>query len=69
MDRFFDLHVMSPMQTAVGGALSGDDAKRKDALAFAQEKLEMAYAWLDQRLAGRTAWACGEQFSIPAPAP
>ena len=64
MDRFFDLHVMSPMQTAVGGALSGDDTKRKDGMAFAQEKLEMAYAWLDQRLAGRTAWACGEQFSM-----
>jgi glutathione S-transferase len=67
MDRFFDLHVMSMVQHAVNGALTGDTAKRADALAVATEKLELAYAWLEDRLAGRT-WAAGgaagEHFSL-----
>ncbi|MDR3099661.1 MAG: glutathione S-transferase family protein [Paraburkholderia sp.] len=63
LDRFFDLHVMTPMQRAVDGALTGDAAKRADGLAFAQQKLELAYAWLDARLAGRT-WAAGEDFTL-----
>jgi glutathione S-transferase len=63
LDRFFDLHVMTPVQHAVGGALSGDPGKRKDGLARAQEQLERAYAWLEQRLANRT-WAAGSDFTL-----
>ena len=63
LDRFFDLHVMAPMQHAVSGALTGDPVKRTDALAFAREKLERAYAWLEQHLAGRQ-WAAGTEFSL-----
>lgn len=63
MDRCFDLHVMSPVQAAVGGALTGDAIKRDDARAFAADKLEMAYGWLEGELAGR-AWACGEDFTM-----
>ena len=63
LDRFFDLHVMSPVQHAVGGALSGDPDKRREGLAHAAEKLEWAYAWLEQRLEGRT-WAAGDGFSL-----
>ncbi|MFK8252242.1 glutathione S-transferase family protein [Ancylobacter terrae] len=63
LDRFFDLHVMSPMQHAVAGALTGDAGKRSEALAFAVEKLERAYLWLDGRLAGRY-WACGAEFTL-----
>lgn len=63
MDRFFDLHVMTPVQHAVGGALSGDPAKRADSLATAKEKLELAYAWLEGRLAGKT-WAAGDAFTL-----
>lgn len=63
LDRCFDLHVMSPMQHAVGGALTGDPVKRREALAFAQEKLELAYAWLEGELAGRT-WATGADFTL-----
>jgi len=63
MDRFFDLHVMSPVQHAVGGALSGDPAKRTEALASATEKLDLAYAWLEERLAGKT-WAAGDDFTL-----
>jgi glutathione S-transferase len=63
LDRFFDLHVMNPMQQAVGGALTGDPMKRKDALALATEKLERAYAWLEGKLGGST-WAAGEDFTL-----
>jgi glutathione S-transferase len=63
MDRFFDLHVMNMVQHAVNGALTGDAAKRADGLATATEKLELAYAWLDGYLAGRT-WAAGDGFSL-----
>ena len=63
MDRFFDLHVMNMVQHAVNGALTGDAAKRADALATAAEKLELAYDWLETCLAGRT-WAAGAGFSL-----
>lgn len=63
LDRFFDLHVMSPVQHAVGAALTGDSVKRQEGLAFAEKKLELAYAWLEGRLAGRT-WATGEDFTL-----
>jgi len=63
MDRFFDLHVMTMVQHAVNGALTGDAAKRADGLATATEKLELAYAWLEDYLAGRT-WAAGADFSL-----
>lgn len=63
MDRFFDLHVMTPMQHAVGGALTGVTAKREEALAYAAGKLEMAYAWLERHLAGK-GWAAGAEFSL-----
>ena len=63
LDRFFDLHVMSPVQHAVGGALTGDPVKRMEGLAFAVEKLELAYAWLEGQLASKT-WAAGADFTL-----
>lgn len=63
LDRFFDQHVMSPVQHAVSGALTGDPVKRRDALSFATEKLELAYAWLEKQLADK-AWAAGTDFSM-----
>jgi glutathione S-transferase len=63
LDRFFDLHVMTPVQHAVGGALSGDPVKRRDGVALAQEQLERAYGWLEGHLAGR-AWAAGAEFTL-----
>ena len=63
LDRFFDLHVMSPVQQAVGGALTGDAAKRRDALASAVQKLERAYAWLEGQL-GERPWAAGAAFTL-----
>jgi glutathione S-transferase len=58
LDRFFDLHVMNMMQLAVDGALTGDPTKRKDGHDAAIEKLERAYAWLENELAGRTRRRC-----------
>ena len=63
LDRFFDLHVMAPFQHAVGGALTGDPVKRREGLAHAAEKLELAYAWLEGYLPGET-WAAGAEFTL-----
>jgi glutathione S-transferase len=63
MDRFFDLHVMNATQYAVDGALTGDPVKRRDGLALAVEKLDRAYAWLEETLTGRQ-WATGDGFTM-----
>lgn len=63
LDRFFDLHVMNMMQLAVNGALTGDPVKRKDGHDESIAKLELAYAWLDGELAGRS-WAAGDAFTL-----
>lgn len=63
LDRFFDLYVMSPVQHAVSGALTGDSAKRQDALMLAQGQLERAYEWLESALSGRL-WAAGPEFTL-----
>lgn len=63
LDRFFDLHVMDPVQHAVRGAMTGDATKRAEALALTAQKLDRAYAWLDAELKGRT-WAAGEAFTL-----
>ncbi|WP_437968758.1 glutathione S-transferase family protein [Sorangium sp. So ce260] len=64
LDRFFDLHVMSLVQHAVDGALTGDPVKRQEGLAVAAKKLELAYAWLEGQLAGRTWAAAGADFTM-----
>jgi glutathione S-transferase len=63
LDRFFDLHVMNAVQHAVDGALTGDPVKRKEGLALAVQKLELAYAWSEGYLAGKT-WAAGADFTM-----
>ena len=63
LDRFFDLHVMTPTQHAVGAALAGDAAKREEGLAFAASKLILAYTWLEGHLANKT-WANGPDFTL-----
>jgi glutathione S-transferase len=63
MDRFFDLHVMAPMQLAVDSALKQVPTTREEGLAIASERLERAYAWLEERLAGKS-WAAGEDFTL-----
>jgi glutathione S-transferase len=63
LDRFFDLHVMTPVQQAVSGALTGIAEKRQEGLALAASKLELAYAWLEGHLTGG-AWAAGVNFTM-----
>lgn len=63
LDRFFDLHVMAPVQYAVDGALTGDPVKRQEGLALSAKKLEAAYSWLEGRLAATT-WAAGPDFTL-----
>ncbi|HST44632.1 MAG TPA: glutathione S-transferase family protein [Luteimonas sp.] len=62
MDRFFDNHVMTPMQGPVFEALRAD-GRKETALAEAARALDTSYAWLDKRLDGRT-WAAGDAFSL-----
>jgi glutathione S-transferase len=63
MDRFFDTYVMSEMQKPVFEAIKGDTARKDEALKAAAVALDTAYAWLEDRLTGRT-WAAGEAFSM-----
>ena len=63
VDRFFDLHVMNAAQYAVDGALTGDPVKRQDGVALAVKKLELAYAWLEGHLKGKS-WATGTEFTL-----
>ncbi|MFZ6654043.1 glutathione S-transferase family protein [Undibacterium sp. TJN19] len=62
MDRFFDNYVHTPMQAIVSEAMRGDK-RDADVVARACATLDIAYAWLEQRLANRH-WATGEHFSL-----
>lgn len=63
LDRFFDLHVMDPVQFAVATALKRLPMTVEEGVALARDRLETAYAWLDAHLAGRS-WAAGADFSL-----
>ena len=49
----YDLHAMTPVQHAVGAAITGDPVKRQEGLAHAEQKLETAYARLEGQLVDR----------------
>lgn len=63
MDRFFDNYVMSAMQGPVFEALRAEPTRMEEALADARQSLDRAYAWLEERLSGRT-WAAGDAFTM-----
>ena len=63
LDRFFDNDVMTAMQKPVFEALKTDGARKDEAMAEARRALDLAYGWLEQRLAGR-AWAAGDTLSL-----
>lgn len=63
LDRFFDNYVMTPMQKPVFDSLRPADQRDAYGVAEARRLLDTAYAWLEQRLPGRT-WAAGETFSL-----
>uniref|UniRef100_UPI0035CC4FE3 glutathione S-transferase family protein n=1 Tax=uncultured Sphingomonas sp. TaxID=158754 RepID=UPI0035CC4FE3 len=59
LDRVFDTSVMTPMQKIVGNAIRPFQTRDPTGVAEARAKLDIAYAWLDAHLAGRT-WAAGD---------
>ncbi len=63
LDRFFDNDVMAAMQKPVFEALKKDSVRQEEAMVEARRVLDLAYAWLEQRLDGRT-WAAGETLSL-----
>jgi glutathione S-transferase len=44
-------------------ALQRIPAPREQGMAIATERLDRAYAWLDQHLVGKT-WAAGDEFTL-----
>jgi glutathione S-transferase len=63
LDRFFDQYVMTAMQGPVFEALRSEATRKDEAMDKAQATLDVAYAWLEARLQGRT-WAAGESFTL-----
>jgi glutathione S-transferase len=63
MDRFFDNYVMTPMQKIVLDHLRAPADRDAYGVAEAKRALDTAYAWLDERMPGKT-WASGDAFSL-----
>jgi glutathione S-transferase len=63
MDRFFDNYISTPMQKIVGDRLRPAEARDAHGVAEARRSLDIAYAWLENRLADGT-WACGDHFTM-----
>jgi glutathione S-transferase len=63
MDRFFDNYVATPQQAVVANALRPADQRDPYGVEQAKAMLETAYAWLEERMAGRE-WAAGDAFSL-----
>ncbi|MBJ6764670.1 glutathione S-transferase family protein [Myxococcaceae bacterium JPH2] len=63
MDRFFDNYISTPQQRVVFDRIRPEPNRDPYGVAEARKQLESAYAWLDQRMVGRT-WAAGDDFSL-----
>ena len=63
MDRFFDQYVMSPMQAIVADRRRPEDQRHAPTVAEARARLDIAYRWLEARLAGRD-WVAGDAFTL-----
>lgn len=63
MDRIFDNHVSTPQQRIVFDALRPEAERDPRGVAEARAALELAYAWLDEAMAGRQ-WAVGEGATL-----
>lgn len=63
LDRVFDNYVSTPQQKIVFDALRPADRRDPQGVAEARALLDTAYAWLDERMAGRE-WAVGDRFSL-----
>lgn len=63
LDRFFDNYVMTPQGKFVLDALRPAESRDPYGVEEARKMLDTSYAWLDQRMQGRT-WAVGETFTL-----
>jgi glutathione S-transferase len=63
MDRFFDNYVMTPMQTLVSDRMRAETERDAKGVADARKTLDVAYGWLEERLAPH-AWVSGSSFSL-----
>jgi glutathione S-transferase len=63
LDRFFDNYVMTPQGKFVFNSLRPPEARDPYGVEDARRMLDASYAWLDQRMQGRT-WAVGETFTL-----
>lgn len=63
LDRFFDNYVMTPQGRIVANALRAPGDRDPIGDAKARATLEVAYAWLEKQLTGRT-WAAGDAFTL-----
>lgn len=62
-DRVFDHYVSTPQQKLVAEALRPEGDRDPYGVAEAKRMLDTAYAWLDERMAGRE-WATEHGFSL-----
>ena len=63
MDRFFDNYVSTPMQAVVSDRLRPQGERDATGVAHARKTLDIAYGWLEARLADG-AWASGSAFTL-----
>ena len=63
MDRVFDNHVATPQGKFVYDSLRAEGDRDPYGVDEAGKRLDVIYAWLDERMATRT-WACGDTFSM-----
>jgi glutathione S-transferase len=63
LDRVFDNHVMSPVQTIAFDARRPEESRDPYGASQARIALDAIYAWFDHALAGRR-WAAGDAFTL-----
>lgn len=63
LDRIFDNYVMTPQGKFVYDSLRPADQRDPLGVDEARAMLDTSYAWLDERMRGRT-WAAGETFTL-----
>lgn len=63
LDRFFDNYVMTPQGKFVSDALRPPESRDPYGVQEARKMLDTSYAWVDQRMKGRT-WAVGDRFTL-----
>ncbi len=63
LDRFFDNYVSTPQQKVVFDAIRPAEHRDPYGVQEARRMLDTAYAWLEERMAGRE-WAVGDGFTL-----